>query len=76
MSNGRPWDDATDGVTLRRWAGKKPIAEIARMLGRPPVTVQAHHQAAALPPYHPRRARMSRREALLHAAAGLHMQVT
>lgn len=73
--NGRPWTEA-DTATLRQYAGKESYAEIGRRTGHPPRTVRAYANAMGLPAYVPGVQRMTRREMLLHSAAGLDFQMT
>lgn len=73
--NGRPWTEA-DSATLRLYAGRESYADIGKRTGHPPRTVRLYANAMGLRPYVPGLQRMSRREMLLHSAAGLDFQMT
>jgi hypothetical protein len=66
----RPWT-AEDDKTMRENAGKLSDAEIGKLTGHARETVCRYRNAAGLEPYHADRRTWTRRERLLHDAAGL-----
>ncbi len=73
MSNGQPFL-ASHADTLRRMAGKVPDARIAAITGHSERTIRDQRNAMMLPAYQ-RRANWTRRDWLLHSAAGLDFQI-
>lgn len=72
---GNPWLPEHTAI-LRDWAGRESYADIGRRTGHPSRTVRAYANAMGLPAYVPGLQRMTRREMLLHSAAGLDFQMT
>ena len=70
---GKIWT-AEHTATLHQWGGKMPDATIARMTGHSERTIRARRNAAGISPY-VGRADWTRRDWLLHSAAGLDFQI-
>jgi hypothetical protein len=73
--NGRTWT-AADTAILKDWAGRESDAEIGKRTGHAAITVRGYRNALGLAAYTPRTRAWTRRERLLHSAAGLDFQIS
>ena len=71
--NGTPFTPS-HADTLKRMAGKVPDAKIAALTGHSERTIRAQRNAMMLPAYQ-NRPKWTRRDWLLHSAAGLDFQI-
>jgi len=74
MANGRPWTEEHTAI-LRRDGGRVPDAKIAEATGHSVITVRKRRDAMGIPGC-VARSKWSRRDWLLHSAAGLDFEIS